>query len=71
MLETDDMTPARRLMTALELVELGKEIRRQQLVRQNPAATDLEILAQLRDWQENSGGSTDVPDGFVPSRRFR
>jgi hypothetical protein len=48
---------AMRLRTALDLCELGESIRRAQLRREHPAATDDEIEALLVAWLETRPGA--------------
>jgi hypothetical protein len=55
-----DVSPdvlARRLRTALDLCALGEEMRRAQLRREDPDATDDEITARLVDWLNTRPGA--------------
>lgn len=70
MSETDNTILVRRLLTAFELFEAGWEMRRQQLRRQHPAASEHEIRRHLQRWLESSSSAEDVPAGFVRSNRF-
>jgi len=42
--------PARRLLTALELHDLGVAMMAQRLRREQPEATEEELRIRLRDW---------------------
>ena len=48
---------AARLRTALDLCEMGESMRRAQLRREHPAATDDEIEALLITWLETRPGA--------------
>jgi len=48
---------AERLRAALELASLGESMRRTQLRREHPAATDAEIDALLREWLQTRPGA--------------
>ena len=43
-------TPASRLLAALDLMELGFELKRQSLKREMPLAGEVEIDAKLQLW---------------------
>jgi hypothetical protein len=64
---------AARLRTALDLCELGESIRRAQLRREHPGATDEEIEALLVAWLQTRpgaehGDSWGRPIAWPPSR---
>jgi hypothetical protein len=48
---------AQRLRTTLDLCELGESMRRTQLRREHPAATDEEIEARLVAWLHTRPGA--------------
>ena len=68
--EMDGRILVRRLMTAFELFEAGREMRRQQLLRQSPEASDDEIRRMVCEWLAGATEADRVPPGFVRSDRF-
>ncbi len=52
-----DDPPVTRLQTAFDLCEMGESMRRAQLRRERPAATDEEIEALLAAWLETRPGA--------------
>ncbi len=54
---------ATRLRTALDLCEMGESMRRAQLRREHPGATDEEIEALLVTWLETRPGA-EAGDGW-------
>ena len=54
--------PARRLLTALELHDLGVAMMDQRLRREDPGASDEQIRARLRDWLHTRPGA-ELGDG--------
>ncbi|HBH04691.1 MAG: hypothetical protein A2W08_12165 [Candidatus Rokubacteria bacterium RBG_16_73_20] len=50
-------SPAIRLRTAFDLCELGESMRRAQLRREHPGATDEEVEALLVTWLETRPGA--------------
>jgi hypothetical protein len=56
-------TLAARLRTALDLCEMGESMRRAQLHREHPGATDEEVEALLVTWLETRPGA-EYGDGW-------
>ena len=57
MTEDSDEVIAARLRAAFDLCELGEAMRRAQLRREDPGATDDEIEARLVDWLRTRPGA--------------
>ena len=52
-------TGARRLRTALDLLEFGAEMMRQRLHRENPGAQEEEVGRRLAAWLQTRPGAED------------
>lgn len=53
----DDALAAQRMKTTLELFDAGVEIKRENLCREDPAASDEEIEVRLRAWLSHRPGA--------------
>jgi hypothetical protein len=66
-----DGDPAARLRTAFELYELGEQMLRQRLRREQPEITDAELDAAVGAWLRIRPGAEHGDAIGPPSDRFR
>ena len=67
---SDDLTSAQKLRLALEMYEVGEQMQRARLRRQDPDASDEEIEALVEVWLRHRPGAEFGDSVGRPSRRF-